>query len=98
MNAPHSKSEELALVPQQPVELRAVEDAEPAPEDEVLRRRDRGDRVDLESARAADDVEDPARGTIEQLRPHRDPARFGLRDLLQRATRSIPSLRAYSDE
>ena len=49
--------EELPLLPQQPVELGAVVRAEPAPEDEVLRRRHRRDRVDLEEAEPADRVE-----------------------------------------
>ena len=46
--------EELPLLPQQPVELGRVEAAaEPAPENEPLRRRDRRDRVELQAAEPA---------------------------------------------
>ena len=49
MKAFHSKS----VFPEEPVELGAVAGAEPAPEDEVLRRRDGCDRVDLKTAEPA---------------------------------------------
>ena len=50
--------EELLLDPQQPVELRDVVRAEPAPEDELLRRCDGRDRVDLQEAELPHGVED----------------------------------------
>src|SRR5713226_7523248 len=78
--------EEPALLPQQPVELRAVEGPEPAPEHEVLWRRHSRDRVDLEEPEPADGIEDTRRGAVEQLGSHRNPARLVLRDFDQRAT------------
>ncbi len=57
--------DELALLPEQPVELGAVEGIEPAPEDEVLRRRDGRDRVDLQEAEPAYGVQDVRRGAVE---------------------------------
>ena len=45
--------EELPLLEEQSVELGSVVGAEPAPEDEVLGRRDGRDRVDLEDGRGA---------------------------------------------
>ena len=65
--------DEPALLPQQPVELGRVEVAEAAPEDEVLRRRDGRDRVELEEAEPPNGVQHPARRAVEQLRAHRDP-------------------------
>src|SRR5436309_918324 len=50
--------EELALSPEQPIELRHVVGAEAAPEDELLRRGDGCDRVDLQEAKTAHGVED----------------------------------------
>ena len=69
--------DEPALLPQQPVELGRVEVAEAAPEDEVLRRRDGCDRVELEEAEPADGVEHPARRAVKQLRAHRDAPGVG---------------------
>ena len=56
---------ELALVPQQPVELARVELPEPAVEHELLRRRDRRDRVHLEEAEMPDRLQDVRRGAVE---------------------------------
>ena len=67
--------DELALLPQEPVELGGVERAETAPEDEVLRRRDGRDRVELEEAEPAHGLENVRRRAVEALRPHRDSAR-----------------------
>jgi hypothetical protein len=50
--------DELALFPQQAVELGGIVWAEPAPQNELLRRRDRRDRIDLEEAEVPDRVED----------------------------------------
>ena len=72
--------EELLLVPEQPIELGDVVRAEPAPEDELLRRRDRRDRVDLEEAEPADRVEDGRRRAVEELSADRDPPRLLRRD------------------
>src|SRR5918995_5302141 len=69
--------EERALLPQQPVELRAVVlRPKPAEEHEVLRPLDRRDDVDLEKAEPAHRVEDVRGAAIEQLRPHGDPPGF----------------------
>ena len=68
--------EELALLPDQPVELGDVERAEAAVENEVLRRRDRRDRIHLQEAEAAHDVEHVRRAAVERLRAHRDPPRL----------------------
>ena len=65
--------EQLALLPEQRVELAGVELAEPAEEDELLRRRHRGDRVHLQEAEPSHGVEHPGRGAVEQLRAHGDP-------------------------
>jgi hypothetical protein len=78
--------DELSLLPKQPVELGGVERAEPAPEYEVLRRRDAGDRVELEEAEAAHGLEHPAWSTIETLRAHRDAPRLLDADL----THAVP--------
>jgi len=72
--------DEPPLLPQQPVELCAVEGPEPAPEDEVLWRRHSRDRVDLEEPEPADGIEDTRRGAVEQLGSHRNPARLGWSD------------------
>ena len=50
-----------------------VERAEPAEEDELLRRRDGGDRVHLQEAEPSHGVEHARRGAVEQLRAHGDP-------------------------
>ena len=66
--------DELALLPEQAVDLRRVVGAEAAPEDELLRRCDGRDRVDLEKADSADRVEDRAGRPVEQLRSDGDSA------------------------
>src|SRR5436309_5749616 len=68
--------EQLPLLPLQPVELASVERAETAPEDEVLRGRNRRNRVHLEEAEAADGLEDVARRAVEQLCAHGDSPRL----------------------
>ena len=97
--------EERPLLPQQPVELRAViARAEPAEEDEVLRPLDRLDDVDLEKAEPLHGVEDARRGAVQELRPHRDPPRLLDADLhrrtssnpIERASRSSAVSRASS--
>ncbi len=50
--------------------------AEPAPEDELLRRRDGGDRVDLQEAEPLHGVEDRRRRPVEELCADGDAARF----------------------
>src|SRR5215468_7011776 len=77
--------EQLPFLPQQPVELGRVVRAEPAPEHEPLRRRDRCDRVELEEPELADCVEDAAGRPVEQLRADSDPARLLDADDLTRA-------------
>ena len=49
--------DELSLLPEQPLELGGVERTEAAPEDEMLRRRDGRDRVELEEAEPAHGLE-----------------------------------------
>ena len=71
---------ELSLPPDQLVELLRRERAEPAPEDKMLRRRDRGDRVELEEAEPADGLEDAACAAVQPLSAHRDPPRLLDRD------------------
>jgi len=66
--------EELALVPDQAVELGGVVATEAAPEDELLRWGDGRDRIDLEEAQAPNGLEDVAGGAVEELRPDSDPA------------------------
>ena len=66
--------EEQPVLPEQPVELGGVEGPEAAEEDELLGRRDRRDRVELEEAQPADRVEHAGRRAVEQLRAHRDAA------------------------
>src|SRR5215207_1160351 len=68
--------EEFPLFPQKAIELRLVERAEPAPEDELLRRRDSRDRIDLEEAEPADRLENVARRPVEELRANREPSRL----------------------
>src|SRR5438445_416999 len=65
-----------ALVPEQPVELGRVVAPEAAPQDESLRRCDRGDRVDLKEAEPADGLEHAVGAAVECLRPDRDAARL----------------------
>src|SRR5262249_37060318 len=67
---------ELALLPEQPVDLLGLERAEPAPEDEVLRRGYARDRVELEEAEASHGLEDAVRAAVERLRADRDAPRF----------------------
>ena len=66
--------EQRPLLPEQPVELGAVEGAEPAPEHELLRRRDGGDRVELEVAELPHGREHVVRRAVERLGADRDPA------------------------
>ena len=73
--------EELALV-EQALELVAVVLAEPAPEDEELRRRDTRGRVELQAAEPPDRVEHARGAAVEGLGADRDAARLGERDLL----------------
>ena len=86
--------DELVLLPDQAVELLPSVGPEPAPEHEVLRRRDRRDRIDLEEAEPADRLQDAARRAVEQLRPHRYPPCLLDRDLPHQATVSSSSTRA----
>ena len=72
--------EERPLLPQEPVELGRVVVAETAPEDELLRRRHRRDRVDLEEAQPPNRLANPLGRPVEQLRPDRDPPRLLDRD------------------
>ena len=72
--------DQLPLLPEEALELRGVERPEPAPEDEVLRRRDARNRVELEEAEPADGLEDAARPAVEPLRAYGDPARLLERD------------------
>src|SRR5262249_26927544 len=73
--------DELPLLPEQTVELRRVEAAETAPEDQVLRRRDDRDRVELEEPEMADGLEHPPRAAVEALGPNGDPPRLLDRNL-----------------
>jgi hypothetical protein len=66
--------EELAFVPDQAIELGGIVRTEAAPEDELLRRRDGRDRIDLEEAQAVNCLEDVAGGAVEKLRADSDPA------------------------
>src|SRR5439155_7747226 len=66
--------EERPVFPEEAVELRGVVRSEPAPEDELLRRGDGRDRVELEEAEVTDGVDDVGRQAVEELRPDRDPA------------------------
>ena len=86
--------EEGALPPEEPVELGAVVTGpEPAEEHQVLRRRDRGDHVDLEEAESADRREHALCAPVERLRADCDPAGLLGADL-HRATSSSPIVRA----
>src|SRR5439155_23772391 len=78
---------ELPLLPEKPVELGGVERTEPAPEDEMLRRRDRRDRIELEEAEPAHRLEDSVRAAVEPLRADRDAPRLLDRDLTHGAPR-----------
>ena len=75
--------EQPSLFPQEPVELGAVDSAEPAPEDELLRRRDGRDGVHLEEAEAPDRLQDAPRRPVEELRANCNPPRVLPRDLDQ---------------
>ena len=97
--------EERALLPQQPVELRAVvARAEAAEEDEVLRALDRLDDVDLEEAEPPDGVQHVRDAAVEELCADGDAPRFLGADLhrrtssspIERASRSSAASRASS--
>ena len=66
--------EELAVLPDQPVELCDVEPAQPVEKHEVLRRGDRRDGIQLEEPEPAYGVEDVLPAAVEQLGPDRDTA------------------------
>src|SRR5438093_5054308 len=66
--------EELALFPEQSVELGLVVGAEAAPQDESLWGCDRGNRIDLEKAEPANCREHAVGAAVEKLRADRDPA------------------------
>jgi hypothetical protein len=69
--------DQLALAPQQPVELAAVvRRPEAAPEDEVLRGRDRRDRVELQEPEPSNGRQDSAGGAGEKLRANGDSPRL----------------------
>src|SRR6266550_5692756 len=72
--------EQLPLDPQQPVELAGVIATEPAPEDELLRGRHRGDRIELKEAEPPYGLEHPARRAVEELGPDGDSPRLLQRD------------------
>ena len=72
MKAFHSNKR--PLLPQQPVELAAVEGAEPAPQHELLRGRHGGDRIELEEPESPHRLEDARRRAVESLSADRDPA------------------------
>src|SRR5580765_1605162 len=76
--------EELSLLPEQPVEVGAIVGSEPAPEDEVLGRRDGRDRVDLEAAEVANRRQDVPRRAVEELGAHGHPPCLGRCDLAHR--------------
>jgi hypothetical protein len=76
--------DERAVLPEEPVELgRVVALAEPAPEDEVLRRRDGGDRVELQEAEPLHRREDVGGAAVEELGTYGDPACLGKAHLTQ---------------
>jgi hypothetical protein len=69
--------DQLALAPQQPVELAAVvRRPEATPEDEVLRGRDRRDRVELQEPEPSNGRQDSAGGAGEKLRANGDSPRL----------------------
>ena len=86
--------DELSLLPDQPVELFAVVRPEPAPEHEVLRRRDRRDRVDLEEPEPAHGVEHRRSPSRRAAGPQRDAAGLLRCDRPHLATVSRSSTRA----
>src|SRR6185312_3381939 len=88
--------EQLSLLPEQEVELRGVVRPEAAEEDELLRRRDRRDRVQLQEAERTDRVEHGRGRLVEQLRPHRDPPGLLRRDDAPRHASSRDSSRSRS--
>mgnify|MGYP003457244285 CR=1 FL=1 len=67
----------LALADKRP----PVDPAEPAPEDQMLRRCDGRDRIELQEAEAADGVQDVGRRPVEELGANGDPPRLVLRNL-----------------
>ncbi len=76
--------DEQPLLPEQPVELgRVVTIAEAAPEHEVLRRGDDGDRVELQEPEVPHGGEHVGRASVEQLRAHGDAPRLLDADLTQ---------------
>ena len=83
--------EQLPVDPEQAVELGDVVRPEPAPEDELLRRRDRRDGIDLQEAEPANRVEDRRRRAVEELRANCDPARLLRRDEPHRGSASRSS-------
>ena len=88
--------EELLLLPEQPIERAAVVRPEPAPGDEVLRRRDARDGIDLEEAEPANGVEQALGRAVEELRADRDPPSFLRRDDLSRPSVGDPRPRRGS--
>jgi hypothetical protein len=64
--------DQLPLDPEEPIELRGVEGADPAPEHGVLGPRHRRDRVELEEPEPAHGLEDVARRAVEKLRANGD--------------------------
>src|SRR6185295_12020245 len=64
--------EELALLPEQAIELGPVVRTEAAPEDEPLRRRDGGDRIDLQETQPANCREHAVGAPVEKLTTDRD--------------------------
>src|SRR5262249_55396718 len=67
--------DDLPFFPQEPVELGGVKAPEAAPQHELLRWRDRRDRVELEKTEPAHGLEDAGRRAVETLRPYGDAAR-----------------------
>ena len=88
--------DELALLPEQALQLRVIEWAEAAPQDELLRRRNRRDGVELQEAEPLHGVEHSGRRPVEQLCANGDPPRLLDRHLAhaRRSTRSSPIVRA----
>jgi hypothetical protein len=66
--------DELPLLPEEAIEFRGIVRAETAPEDELLRRRDGRDRVELQETEAANRFEDVVRRAVEELRVDSDSA------------------------
>jgi len=68
--------EARSLVPEQPIELCDVVGSKPAPENELLWRCDRRDRVDLQEPESSDRFENARRRSVEKLGMDGDPARL----------------------